>query len=107
MVVGSNPVAVTLFDTVRTYSKASTADSGSHKKVLNSGPTTLVISNEEINDIVKIVKSHGNSGIFSKGNGNPITNEAKEERDNFFSMLLCILGASVLIHFRKYVEWTN
>ena len=34
---------------------ASAADSGIHKKILGSGNTTLIISNEEMNDIIKIV----------------------------------------------------
>ena len=36
---------------------ASAADAGIHKKILGSGNTTLVISNEEMNDIIKIVQA--------------------------------------------------
>ena len=36
---------------------ASAADAGIHKKFLGSGTTTLIISNDELEDIVKIVKS--------------------------------------------------
>ena len=35
---------------------ASAADAGIHKKILGSGTTTLIISNEEMNDIMKIVQ---------------------------------------------------
>ena len=47
---------------------ASAADSGIHKKVLGSGNmTTLIISNDEIEDIIKIVKSLEDSGLLLKG----------------------------------------
>ena len=36
---------------------ASAADAGIHQKILGSGNTTLIISNEEINDIIKIVQA--------------------------------------------------
>ena len=36
---------------------ASVADAGIHRKILGSGNTTLVISNNDIEDITKIVKS--------------------------------------------------
>ena len=36
---------------------ASAADAAIHRKMFGSGMTTLIISNEEINDIMKIVKS--------------------------------------------------
>ena len=35
---------------------AAAADAGIHKKILGSGTTTLIISNEEMNDIMKIVQ---------------------------------------------------
>ena len=36
---------------------ASAIDAAIHKKMFESGMRTLIISNEEINDIIKIVKS--------------------------------------------------
>ena len=36
---------------------ASAADAGIHKKILGSGTTTLIISNEEMNDIMKIIQA--------------------------------------------------
>ena len=42
---------------------ASAADAGIHKKILGSGnTTTLIILNDEINDVIKIVKSLEDSG---------------------------------------------
>ena len=54
-----------------------TADVGKHKKILGSGSTTLITSNEEMGDIMKIVKSIKDSGSLLKGVSETIQNEAK------------------------------
>ena len=59
----------------------------------SSSTTALIISNEEINDIMKIVKSIKESGLLIKGATETITNEAKEQKGGFLSMLLGALGA--------------
>ena len=64
--------------------------------MLGSGTTTLIISNDEMNDILKIVKSFENSGLLLKGVSETIQHEAKEQRGGFLSMLLGTLGASLL-----------
>ena len=46
---------------------AAAADAGIHKKILGSGTTTLIISNEEMNDIMKIVQALEDSNILLKG----------------------------------------
>ena len=77
----------------------SAADAGIHKKILGSGHnnnTTLIISNDEIYDNFKIVKSLEDSGILLKGVSETIQNESKEQRGGFVSMLLGTLGASLL-----------
>ena len=66
------------------------------KKMLGSGLTTLIISNDEMNDILKIVKSLENSGLSLKGVSETIQHEAKEQRGGFLSMLLGTLGASLI-----------
>ena len=66
------------------------------KKMLGSGVTTLIISNDEMNDILKIVKSLKNSGLLLKGVSETIQHEAKKQRGGFLSMLLGTLGASLL-----------
>ena len=58
--------------------------------------TTLIISNEEMNNIIKIVKSLEESGLLIKGISETIKNEAKEHKGGFFGMLLGTLGASLL-----------
>ena len=77
---------------------ASAADAGIHKKILGSGHnnTTLIISNDEMEDILKIVGSLEDSGLLLKGVSETIQNEAKELKGGFLCMLLGILGASLL-----------
>ena len=74
----------------------SAIDGSIKKKVLGSGTTTLIISNDEMNDILKIVKSLENYGLLLKGVSETIQHEAKEQRGGFLSMLLGTLGASLL-----------
>ena len=75
---------------------ASAADAGIHKKILGSGNmTTLIISNDEIEDIIKIAKSLEDSGLLLKGVTETVQNEVKEQ-GGFLSMLLGTLGASLL-----------
>ena len=64
--------------------------------MFGSGETTLIISNEEINDIMRIVKSLEESCLFIKGVSKTIKNEAKEQRRGFLGMLLETLNASLL-----------
>ena len=56
--------------------------------------TTWIISNEEMNDIVKIVKSLEESSLLIKGVSETIKNEAKEQEWVFLAVLLVFLGAS-------------
>ena len=66
------------------------------KKIHGSGTTTLIISNEEMNDIMKIVQAIEDSNILLKGVTKTIKNETKEQKRGFLSMLLATLGASLL-----------
>ena len=50
--------------------------------------TTLIISNDEIGDITKIVKSLEDSGLLLKGVTETVQNEVKEQKGGFRSMLL-------------------
>ena len=78
---------------------ASAADAGIHKKILGSGHNnniTLIISNDEINDIIKIVKSLDDTGLLLKGVTETVQNEVKEQKGGFLSVLLGTLGASLL-----------
>ena len=66
------------------------------KKMLGSGTTTLIFPNDEMDDILKIVKSLENSNVLLKGVSETLQHEAKELRGGFLSMLLGTLGASLL-----------
>ena len=67
------------------------------KKVLGSGnTTTLIISNDEINDIIKIVKSLKDSDLLLKGVTKAVQIEVREQKGGFLSMLLGTLSASLL-----------
>ena len=75
---------------------ASAAEGGIHKKILGSGTTALIISNDEMEDIIEVVKSIEDSGLLLKGVSETIQNEAKEEKGGILSMLLGTLCASLL-----------
>ena len=66
------------------------------KKIHGSGTATLIISNEEMNEIMKIVQALEDSNILLKGVTKTIKNKTKEQKGGFLSMLLCTLGASLL-----------
>ena len=56
-------------------------------QIFGSGVTTLITLNEEINDIMKIVKSLEESRLLIKGVGEKIKNEAKEQKGKFLSII--------------------
>ena len=66
------------------------------KKILGSGKTTLIIPNEEMDDIIKIVQALEDSGVLLKGVTKTIKNETKHQKWGFLSTLLGTLGASLL-----------
>ena len=75
---------------------ASATDAAIHKKMFTSGVTTLIILKEEMNDIMKIVKSLVASGLVIKCVSQKVKNEAKEQQGIFLRMLLGTLDASLL-----------
>ena len=56
----------------------------------------MIISNDEINDIIKIVKSLEDSGLLLKGVTETVQNEVKEQKGGFLSILLGTLSTSLL-----------
>ena len=66
------------------------------KKIHGSGKTTLIVSNEEMNDVMKIVQALEDFNILLKGVTKTIKNETKEPKGQFLSMLLGTLGAILL-----------
>ena len=76
---------------------ASVTDAAINKTVLgSSGHTTLIISNDDMQDLIKIVKSLEYSVILLDGITETVKNEVKEQKGGFLSMLLGPLGASLL-----------
>ena len=63
------------------------------------GITTLIISNKELNDIIKIVVSLEESCLLIKGVSKTIENEVKKQKERFLSLLLGTFGASLLAIF--------
>ena len=64
--------------------------------MFGSGATTLIISNEEMNDIMKIVKSLEKVCLLIKGVIEIIKDEEREQKGGFLGMLLSTLDASFL-----------
>ena len=75
---------------------SSAIDAIVQKKIYGSRTTTLVISNEEMNGIMKIVQALEDSNILLKDVTKTIRNETKEQKRGFLSMLLGTLGTSLL-----------
>ena len=73
----------------------SAIDGGIQKRMRGEG-IRLIIEQEDMNDIIKIIEALENSGILLKGVSKTIENETKEQRGGFLSMLLGTLGASLL-----------
>ena len=101
------PLAKSILIPLGLIAAASAADARIRKKSLGSGhrhlsstsrnnTTTIIISNDEMKDIIKIVKSLEDSGLLLKGVSETVQNEAKEQKETFLSMLLGTLGASLL-----------
>ena len=112
------PLAKSVLIPLGLTAAASPADAGIHKKILGSGrrhssslvlrillsnalshyplSTTLITSNDEMKDIIRIVKSLEDSGLLMEGVSKTIQNEAKEQKGRFVSMLLGTLDASLL-----------
>ena len=106
------PLAKSLSIPLGLTKAASATDAAIHKKIfgsrrppldltsyhsnLASRMTTLIISNDEKNDIIKIVKSLEESRLLIKDVSEIIKDETKEQKGGFFSTLLGALGASLL-----------
>ena len=69
---------------------------GSIQKKIHGSGIKLIIEEEDMKDIMKIIEALENSGIFIKGISKTIENNTKEQRGGFLSILLGTLGASLL-----------
>ena len=57
------------------------------KKFLGTGIATLVISYDEMEGIIEIIKSLEDSGLIFKRVSKTSQNEAKEQKQGFLSMI--------------------
>ena len=72
------PLTKNILVPLGTTAAASAIDSGIQNKIHGSGVTTLIISNEAMNDIMKIIQALEESNILFKGVTKTIKNEIKE-----------------------------
>ena len=75
---------------------ASAADAAIHEKMFGLGTSTLIISKEEMHDIIKINKTLEKFGLLIKKVSETIQIKAKVQKGGFLSVSLCILGARLL-----------
>ena len=90
------PLAKNVLTPLGITAAASAINSGIQNKIHGFGNTTSIISNEEMNDIIKIIQALENSNILLKGVTKTIKHETKKQKGGFLSMLLDTLGASLL-----------
>ena len=74
----------------------SAIDVAIHKKMFGAVIITFIISIEEMNDFMKIVKLLEESGLLKNRVSETIKNEAEEQKGGFLGMLLGTLGPSLL-----------
>ena len=89
------PLAKNVLAPLGLTASMSAIDSSIQKKMRGEG-VKLVIEQEYMNDIMKIIDALQNSGYLLKGVTKTIENETKEQRGGFLSMLLGTLGANLL-----------
>ena len=89
------PLAKNILASLGITAAASAIDAGIKKKH-GSGTTTLIISNKEMNDIMKIIQALEDCNILLKVVTKTSKSETKEQKGGFLSILLGTLGASLL-----------
>ena len=89
------PLAKNVLAALGLTAAMSAIDGGIPKK-MRGEEVKLVIENEDMNDITKIIEASENSGILLKGVSKAIENETKEQKGGFLSMLLGTLRDSFL-----------
>ena len=90
--------------TLRLTAAISAIDAAFHKKILWSGNTALIISNEEMNDIMKIVKLLEVSDLLTNGISEAIKNEGYKERGISRNAIKDFLSASLMGNILTYKD---
>ena len=88
---------------LRLTAVASATDAAFQKKIYVSGMTKLIISNEEMKDVVKVVKYLEESSLLTKDVSETIENEANNQ-SGLVGMLLGTLAVSVIGNVLKCAE---
>ena len=83
------PIGITTID-------ASAIDAKIQKKIYGSGTTTLIISNKEMNDIIKIVQALEDPTVLLKGVTKTVKNETKKQEGGYLKMLIGTLASTLL-----------
>ena len=89
------PLAKNILAPLDLTAAMSSIDGSMQKKIHGLG-VKLIIEQEDMNDIMKIIEAVENYCILLKGVSKTIENETKEQRGGFLSMLLETLGVSLL-----------
>ena len=90
------PLAKNILVPLGITAAASAIDAWIQKKIHGSGTPTLIISNKEIIDVLKIVQALEDSNILLKGVTKTIKNDKKEQKGGFLNVLLGTLDFSLL-----------
>ena len=108
------PLAKSVLIPLGLTAAASAADAGMHKKILESckhpsdsashNNAVLVISSDEMKDIIEIVKSLEDSGLLFKEINKTIANEAKEQKGGFLRHTKRLLGNNLA---GKGINWVG
>ena len=97
------PLAKSFFVRLGLMAAVSSRDAAIQKKILGSGHpsdlakrTTLVFLNEEIDDIIRIVKSLKDPGLLIQAVSGAVENEVKEQKGGYLGTLAATLGSILL-----------
>ena len=77
------PLAKSILISLGLTAAASVLDAAIHKKMFGSGNTTVITSNQEINHIMKIIKSLEEPSLLIKGVSQTIKDEVKRQKEGF------------------------
>ena len=85
MINAIKPLAKSILILLGLTTAASATDAGMHKKILGSGTATLIISNDEMEGIIKIVKSLEDSGVLLKESVKQLEMKLKNKTEDFLA----------------------
>ena len=77
------PLAKSILAPLGITAAASAIDAGIQNNIHGSRTTTLIISNEEMNDIMKIIQALKDSNVLLKGVTKTIKMKQKNKKENF------------------------